>query len=154
MCLIIDTNIFHSVFNADAKEHHHFGPVRKWLSTGKGKMVYGGDKYNRELKGGKYVAIITELGRRGSLVKIPAGPVNRYASELKIKVPEPAFDDEHLVALVAISNCRVICTRDKRAFPYLKRRDLYPKGVKPPKIYQHKNNAPLCCKNHIVEVCR
>jgi hypothetical protein len=154
MCLIIDTNVFHSVFSQDAKEYDHFGPVRNWLSTGTGKMVYGGDKYSRELRGGKFIAVLSELGRKGRLVKIPSASVNKYAAQLKIKVPEAAFDDEHLVAIVAVSKCCVICTRDKKAFPYLKRRELYPKGVKPPKIYQYKSNAGLCSKSHVVEVCR
>jgi hypothetical protein len=153
MCLVIDTNIFFSVFDDTTKEHAHFSPVKQWLMVGKGKMIYGGAKYNDELKGGKYTGVLAELSRMGKLVKIPAASVDRYAAELKVKVPEENFDDEHLVALVAISRCCVVCTWDKRAFPYLKRKDLYPKGVKPPKIYQWKANAVLCCKKYVVAAC-
>jgi hypothetical protein len=154
MCLVIDTNIFHSVFDEQAKDHEHFVPVWTWLTHGKGKMIYGGKKYNKELKGGKFVRIVGELSRMGRLVKLRDPDVDQYAAELKIKVPASAFDDEHLVAIVAISKCCVVCTRDKKAFPYLKRKDLYPKGLKPPKIYQGKKNAKLCCVGHVVDACR
>lgn len=117
-------------------------------------MIYGGSKYNQELKGGKFNSVLAELGRKGKLVKLPGSKVDKYASDLELRVPEAAFDDAHIVALVAISKCRVVCTRDKAALPYLKRRDLYPKGVKPPKIYQQSGNIKLCCEKHVVDACR
>ena len=121
---------------------------------GRGKMIYGGAKYNTELRGGKYTGVLNELGRMGKLVKLPAASVDKYAAALKTKIPDADFDDEHIVALVALSKCCVVCTWDKRAFRYLKRKDIYPKGVKPPKIYQWKSNARLCCDDHVVTACR
>jgi predicted nucleic acid-binding protein len=154
MCLVIDTNVFGSVFNEAAKEHKRFAPVINWLTNGKGRLIYGGDKYNSELKGSSYTRIFAELSRGGKLIRMPTGQVNTYAAQLKVMVRDRDFDDEHIVALVAISRCCVVCTDDKRSFSYLKRRDLYPAGMKPPKIYGSARNADLCCDKHIVDVCR
>jgi len=154
MCLIIDTNVFGSVFNKRAKEHTQYAPVIKWLITGNGKMIYGGTKYNDELRGSLYRRMLAELARSNSLVKIPSDPVDKYAADLKVRVPDKAFDDEHIVALVAISKCCVVCTDDKKSLRYLKRLDLYPRGVNPPKIYKRKSHAKLCCNTHIVAVCQ
>ena len=117
-------------------------------------MIYGGTKYNDEVKGSTYRRILLELGRKGKLRPMPDKRVDGVAAQLKIIAPEKAFDDEHLVALVVVSKCCVICTDDKRSDVYLKRPDFYPKGLKPPKIYRRQNHDSLCCKDHIVAVCR
>ena len=80
--------------------------------------------------------------------------VDKTAAALKERVNDENFDDEHLVALVSVSKCRVVCTDDQRAYPYLKRGDLYPPGVKRPKIYRTARNADLCCAANVVDVCR
>ncbi len=153
MCLIIETNVFASVFNPLSKEHHRFAPVLKWITVGKGKMIYGGDKYKAELRVGLYTRILVELDRKGKLVQLPAAKVNKYEAELRLKVSHRDFDDPHILAMVAVSKCCVVCTDDKRSIPYLKRRDLYPVGVKPPKIYQSLRNANLCCEKHVISTC-
>ena len=98
--------------------------------------------------------ILAEFDRKGKLVKVTDSAVDKLAKELKHRVSDKDFDDEHIVALVIVTGCRVVCTDDKRAMPYLKRRDLYPKGSRPPKIYQGKEHAPLCRGEHIVPACR
>ena len=67
----------------------------------------------------------------GRLVRIPDDAVDALAAELKKRVPQKEFNDEHIVALVALSKCCVVCTDDKRAIQFLKRKD--PKGVPPSK---------------------
>jgi hypothetical protein len=154
MCLIIDTCTFASVFDEHCREYSRFAPIVEWLTTGNGKIIFGGSKYKHEIRGSKFLRILTEFERKGKLVRVSDAKVDRLARELKRRVPERAFNDEHLVALVSITRCCVVCTDDKAAVPYLKRRDLYPRGVKPPKIYRHKAHASLCRSEHIVSACR
>jgi hypothetical protein len=157
MCLIIDANCFGCVFNEKAEHHDEFIPIFNWLLYGKGgRLIYGGDKYKKEVdfKTSKYRRILAEIERKGRLLAMPDKAVNELAERLKAKVGDPNFDDEHIIALVVISKCCVVCTDDKRSFPFLKQRDLYPKGTKPPKIYQSRKNATLCRQEHVVDVCR
>ena len=135
MCVVIDASSIASVFNPKSQDHDRFIPVLKWVTSGGGKVVYGGTKYNAELRLlARYFKIIIELSKQGRVIQVPSEPVDDYAEKLKAKVRDASFNDEHLVALIAISRCRIICTNDRRAHPYLQRADLYPKGVKPPKI--------------------
>jgi hypothetical protein len=154
MCLVIDTCTFSSVSDEQSKEHGRFAPIITWLTLGDGKIIFGGSKYNSEIRGGRFLRILAEFTRKGRIVRVSDAKVDRLAKELKRRVPEKSFNDEHLVELVSITKCCVVCTDDKQAVPYLKRRDLYPRDVKPPKIYRHKSHASLCRNEHIVAACR
>lgn len=153
MCLVIDTCIFHSVFNPDSKNHAKFQPVMGWLTTGRGKIIFGGSKFKKEIKG-TFLRILADFERKGRIVRVSDAHVDKVGKELKGKIDHKDFDDEHLVALVIITKCCVVCTDDKRAMPFLKGRGIYPKGTKPPKIYHSKKNASLCRNEHIVAACR
>jgi len=158
MCLIVDANVFALVFDEKAKGHDRFVPIYNWIWDGwGGRLIYGGTKYKKEIAfgRGKFLGILGELERKGRLLPIlPDSRVDRVAEQTKKKVNDPDFDDEHIVALVAISKCCVVCTDDKRSFPFLMRSDLYPKGVKPPRIYQYKRHATLCCAENVVDACK
>jgi hypothetical protein len=155
MCLIIDVNCIPKVFGTQNQEHARFLPVLCWVMNRNGSVIYGGTKYKKELGlMSRYLGIVAELNRMGKLVLIPDDKVDGRAAELKLKVPDNAFDDEHIVAIAGVSKCCVVCSDDESSYPFVKRRDLYPKGVKPPKIYNKLRHAKLCCDRHIVDVCR
>jgi hypothetical protein len=155
MCLIIDANTVPSVFDPEAQEHTQFIPVLDWITTGKGRIVYGGTKYRKELSlMGRYFRLLGQLSRQGRVIVLPTKPIDIYAAQLKARIPAKKFDDEHIVAIVANSGCRVVCTNDKASHPYLQRQDLYPKGIKRPKIYSAASHVKLCCDKNIVGVCR
>jgi hypothetical protein len=145
------------VFDGKNKKHSKFIPVLNWIN-GKGRMVYGGTKYNDELgKAAKYLPYVVELSKRRRTVQIPNATVDPIAADLKAQCPEPEFDDEHIVALVIASRCCVVCTDDSVAIDYLKRSDLFNPydGVSRPKIYRgHKSHKTLCCDDHLVGACR
>jgi len=86
----------------------------------------------------------------GRRVGIPDDAVDALAAELKKRVPQKEFNDEHIVALVALSKCCVVCTDDK-AIQFVKRKD--PKGI-PPSKYNQSTHSKLCCTEHIVAACR
>lgn len=153
MCLVIDTCTVAKVFNEDAEEHKRFAPIRDWIISQDGKMIYGGRKYIKEL--GSSRRIVVEMERRGKLVRLHDDRVDKIAKDLKRKEPAKRFDDEHLIAMVIVSRCCVICTDDARAMPYLKRKDLYPKKFKRPKIYQSaKHHSSFCATANVVKICR
>lgn len=160
MCLIVDANCFSHVFNLRDKRHPSFAPVFDWLFYGNGGgLIYGGDKYSREVDftSATYLPLLVELHRKGRMLEMCGKCVNQVsARKLKEIVPDnPDFDDEHILALAIISKCHIICTEDMRAIPFLKRPDLYPEGISPPKIYQSKRNADLVRNNaNVAEVCR
>ena len=155
MCLIIDSCCFHCVFDLSSKRHAEFSPVLEWITKGDGKLVYGGQKYKRELRRQpKYLRFLASLRVAGHLVEVDDKEVDRLALTIRKKVLEPDFDDEHLVALVIVSGCRVVCTDDKRADKYLRQKALYPKQVKRPSIYRYEEHQSLCCKKYITGKCR
>jgi hypothetical protein len=158
MCLVIDANCFALVFNSGTKEHGKFVPVLNWITEGKGRMIYGGTKYNTELRRAQWMlGIVAELSRKRRTVQIPNETVDPIATALKVKFPEPAFDDEHIAALVIASRCCVVCTNDNPAISYLKRAEVFSDfaGAERPKIYRgRKNHKVLCCDAHIVRICR
>jgi hypothetical protein len=158
MCLIVDANCFGCVFNPNTREHRRFVPVYNWLMYGRGgRLIYGGTKYKKEVDftTSHYRRLLTEIERKGRLLPMSDRKVDAAAIEVRRKAKnDPRFDDEHIVALVIVSRCCVVCTDDKRSYPYLKRRDLYPTHVKPPKIYHSARNAKLCCDNHVVDICQ
>ena len=157
MCLVIDANCFALVFEPSTKNHDKFVPVLKWITEGRGRMIYGGTKYNTELgKATRILGIVKELSTQRRTVQLLSSTVDPIAEALKVKFPEPAFNDEHIAALVIVSRCCVVCTNDNVAVSYLKRLEVfsdYP-GVERPKIYKgHKSHKDLCCDHHIVAVC-
>ena len=92
---------------------------------------------------------------KGRLIEVCGRCVNRLSRELKETVNDTDFDDEHIMAIVIVSKCRVVCTEEVRALPFFKRRQLYPKGMNPPLIYQSKRNAGIVRNAaNITEACR
>lgn len=157
MCLVIDTCCLAIVFEGANKKHDKFIPVLKWITEGKGRMIYGGTKYDTELgRTTKILGIVGELRKARRAIHLEAAQVDPIAAALKAKCPEPEFDDEHIVALVLASRCCVVCTIDGVAMEYLDRVDLFRDyHVDRPKIYNgHKTHRKLCCDKHIVEMCR
>ena len=140
------------VFERRNQEHHKFVPVLNWVTNGRGRMIYGGTKYNAELgKMIRILGIVVELARKGRTIRLPNRTVDPIAADLRKRFPDPNFDDEHIVALVMASRCCVVCTNDHCAMAYLRRADVIPSR---PKIFSgHRSHRRLCCDKHIVGVC-
>lgn len=158
MCLVIDICCLSMVFDERNEQHPRFISVLHWIADGKGRVIYGGTKYNSELREArKFVGVIAEFARSGKTIQIPDIDVDTIAAALKAKITDPKFNDEHLVALVIASRCCVVCTNDNVAIAFLKCPDVFSgyAGVSRPKIYRgHKSHKDLCCDEHIVGICR
>lgn len=154
MCLIVDTNCFGCFFDKSNQSYSEFTPARNWvLNLNKeGKLIYGGTKYLKEMeKAGKYMRLILELHKIGKVIRLDNSMVDREENRVKSIEPNPDFDDPHLVAMTIVGRCQIICTQDKRAAKFLKKKELYPKGVKRPKLYTGKNCKNLLCKKYIAK---
>lgn len=155
MCIVIDVNVISALFNKNNNDHSNFIPLLEWLVVGKGKMVYGGTKYKEELKFlAKYFAIISELRRAGKVIEVEKTKVDQFQEDIEQNNSDTNFNDQHIVAIVAISKCKLVCSCDQNSFQYIKDRRFYPSNVRPPKIYCNYRNRDLLNDNNIAEICK
>jgi len=156
MCLVIDSCCLAMVFDKGNKRHSDFEPVARWVLVGKGKMIYGGQKYKGELKKAKFIIpIMAELDRSGRLVHLRDSEVDARARELKEDINDNGFNDEHVVAMVVVSRCSVVCTDDRLAIQVLKYRHVYYRyKMKPPKIYRYARHRNMCTDENLAAICR
>jgi predicted nucleic acid-binding protein len=155
MCFVLDINAFHIVFDPAHASHDEFEPLLAWLMDPKKRtsLVFGGEKYRSELaKQRKYLGILSELSRSGKVSQVDDKEVNNQASSLIMRVNSKNFDDAHIVAIFAVSGCRLFASLDKRADRYIKDRTLLPRGQKPPAIYRSKKHARLLTANRVVSL--
>lgn len=154
MCLVIDACRFSNVFNKKDVLHADFRPILLWVTNGKGKIVFGGTKYKKELAhASRYHRLLGELRKQGRVIEVKKSKVDTAENELLRRARKAEMNDSHLVAIVIASGCRLVCTRDKNAIENLKNRSLYPKGISPPKIYTKLCNKSLLCNKHIAPIC-
>lgn len=155
MCVIVDTNCIPIVFNTKAADHARFAKVYTWITKKQGRIVYGGTKYANELRPMRtYLILFLEYEKAGKVVRLNDSEVDAFAAAAKSAIKSKKFNDEHLVGIVATSGCRVICTDDDKAVPFLTDKTLYKKPRKPPKIYSQAIHGHLCCDNHLIAACR
>lgn len=167
MCVIIDKNIFGSVFEKESKNHDDFEPIFRWISGGFGRIVYGGSKYKRELnQSTKYLRLFKRFNNARRIIKISDEKVDELEEKIskeleeKIKpnIPKHDFDenfnDPHIVSIAIISKCRIVCTNDGGLSDFLKMSQFYPQGVDIPKIYRNKSNRDLIKHDNIAEICK
>lgn len=150
MAIIIDTNTFADVFVRSSKDHKQFAPVLDWIINGKGLAVYGGKKYISELrKAHKFIKIFRFLKESGKIIEGNSTIIDKLEQEVIDKVKDKKFDDPHLAAIVIATKCMLICTKDTRSVIFVKRPDLYPKGIKIPAYYISSKNSNLLCDKYI-----
>ncbi len=154
MCLVIDTNTLAAVFDPKASNHEEFKFVSDWIYDGKGKIVFGGSKYKEELSKTKYLSLFTQLNIAGKSCKANDMLVDEEAKTIETILQHPNFDDQHIVALLRITGCKLICSDDKRAHPYFRHNLFFKTASVRPKIYTGKRNKDLLNDNNIAEFCK
>jgi hypothetical protein len=136
MTIVVDINCLPAVFSPEAQNHHDFAPVQRFIENGIGVLVYGGSKYLQELgKMTRYARTVRLMSEQGRAVKIDSEAVDRKQAELERILSGSDCDDPHIVALLAVSNCGLLCSIDHRSFPHVKNRHLYPNDHIGVKIY-------------------
>lgn len=155
MCIVVDPPLFVPMFKATDPEHDVYQPIRDWIFKGPGKFVTGGSTYKKELsKVSSVLKTLTELEKRGKLVKANDETVDAEEQKAKQLMPTSDFDDPHLVALVRTTLCRLICIRDPRAHKFLRNSTLYVSTKHRPRLYTRAKNKQLLCEQHISTCCR
>lgn len=154
MCFILDVNSFHCVFGSRKKEHTDFVPLARWLyDNPRTSLVIGGKTYLEEIgRMPKYLEYLVELKRARKLCKISCAVVDAEEKRLKKAVKHRNFNDAHILALICASGCLLFASQDKRADPFLKMKDLYPKGQKRPSIYRSAKHRVLLRDENIVQL--
>lgn len=154
MCIVVDPPVFIPLFKSRDPENRKFAPVLNWLSRGPGKLVLGGTTYEKELRQvSTILGFLAELERSGKIVRVPQGAVDLEQRMVRAIEPRPEFDDAHLVALVRASGCKLVCTRDKRAGPFIRSARFYRAGMRP-KIYTSLRHRKLLCSRNIAGCCQ
>ncbi|MGB1204290.1 MAG: hypothetical protein ACPG5B_01520 [Chitinophagales bacterium] len=150
MPIIIDTNCLANVFSAKSDRHEHFKPVKEWIISGKGLVVYGGTQYFEELKKNmKYAKILRLLKASGKAKVGDRTKIDELTKRNKAIFPEKDFDDPHLPAIAIVTKCLLICSEDMRSVKYIKNRQLYPSGFSVPVYYSSEKNANLLCDKYV-----
>jgi len=153
MCLVLDANSFPAVFRTDTVDHKQFRPVTKWIMGGPGFLVYGGTTYKNELREmSKYWSLVLELKKRGRVKEINDNVVNKHERKVKLLVGTCDCDDCHIIAIFRASGCQLLCSKDRRADKYIKKKTLYDGGQTPPAIYRSIKHVTLLCKERIVNL--
>lgn len=151
MCIVIDTNTLSHVFNEKDEKHPEFKPVRDWIVNGQGKVVFGGTKYIAEI-GPRLIPVLLALRTANKAVRVSDSCVNGVADEISKVIQHDDFDDQHIVALLMKSGCKLVCSLDVRAYPYFQHMEFFGAG-KRPKIYSGSRNADLLCNSNIAQLC-
>ncbi|MFN9109065.1 MAG: hypothetical protein ACK5XN_03160 [Bacteroidota bacterium] len=153
MCIIVDTNVLASVFKQNASNHSQFKPILDWIVYGKGKLVFGGTQYINEIKG-SYLELFLQLKKAGKAVFIPTDLVDAEQLVVDGMIADPDFDDPHLVGLLRVSGCKLICSLDSRAFPFFRHALFFTPASSRPRIYSQLSNSSLLRDRYIAEVCK
>lgn len=151
MAILIDVNTVSKVFNVSDAEHHKFKPVRDWIIERKGKMIYGGETYIKEIKLlKKYNNLLTQLKTARKVILFDGVLVDSKEKQIKsvlksrgISKTDVRYNDSHIVAILAVTKCRMLCTADKRSHLFIKDASFYDKSTDRPKIYSNQRHSPL-----------
>lgn len=142
--IIIDACAWACVFSAACADHENFRPVLEAIETRRRIVAWGGTGYITELKRcRRYLGIHVELERQRKARRFADAHVDVVEVEVQAKEEDPDFDDAHIIALQIVSGAVVICSGDRRANRFFKKRELYPKRHRRPRIYSSRRNSEL-----------
>jgi predicted nucleic acid-binding protein len=153
MCLVIDANVFSSVFNGLSSDHAEYEPVLAWITQGRGFIVYSGSKYKKELaQAHRYLQLFIELRKQGKVVEVNAVLVDQHEVVVNQLAGTKKCNDAHIIAIFRVSGCRLLCSNDQLSDKYIKNPALYLKRQKPPLIYRSVQHVHLLRNEHIVRI--
>jgi len=144
MRIVIDANALSVVFNPNNLNHEEFKPVFDWVYSGQGKMTYGGTKYEEELsRMTRFLGLIVELKKTVSIIVLNRDSVDEEADKIASAVVDSRFNDPHILAIVIVGRCKIVCSTDEVLHVFLQDKSLYPKGFPRPKIYTGLSSARI-----------
>jgi predicted nucleic acid-binding protein len=157
MCIVIDMNVIGRVFDSNKNDSYKYQPVLNWILHQDGMLVVGGSTFFEELrKLTKYLKFYNILNKAGKVKRINDEDVDAKMEELITLCDHRDFDDPHIVALLIVSGCKVLCTEDKRSIPFVKNKAWYEKNQKVPSIYNsssYRNHRNILSTKNLTECC-
>lgn len=152
MCIVIDVNVIPCVFDTENKEHCQYKPVFNWVIEGKGKLVIGGTTFLEELeKLSKYLKLLQLLNTAKKVVYVNNDLIDKERDRIRNQVTDADFDDPHLIGLLKVSKCKLICTNDHRMKKYI---PIFFSNRERPRLYTKAKNCKLLCDNNIAAICK
>lgn len=150
MPIIIDTNCVPTLFNRRSENFKELEPVLNWILKGKGVMIIGGTKYKEEIsKLRNYLGIIRLLKEGGKLQEGDLNEIDNYQRKVERLNSDPDFDDPHLVAIVFVTKCKIICSADGRSVKHVTDAKYYPTNFRKPVYYMSSRNKDLLCDTYV-----
>ena len=137
MCIILDADCIKDM-NGPSEDGK---PVLRWLLTGGGGLIVGG-KQKRELsRSEKLMATMVTLSQAGKLHTLDDAKVEALTETLK---PNCQSNDPHVIAVAALSGCRLIFSRDQNLHKDAKNKQILSPAAS---IYKSKDHQ------HLLEPC-
>ena len=152
MCIVIDANTFHKMVDTNNED---FTPLNNWIQNTDHKIIHGGSTYSKELLlHNDFRRYLKGLERVGKTKEIETKQVDELEEKLKLYFINTAYDDHHLVAILFISGCKLVCSHDKGFHKLIKDccsdtgkrkiiRKTSVKQISKVKIYQNKNHSDM-----------
>ncbi len=143
MGVVIDVNVLPCVFNPNDSSHSDFEPVLKWIDKGAGVMVVGGTRYRAEVgKLYRYAGLLKLHRDRGNVVHVCDDMVDARVEVVTAETCGTGCDDQHIIALLDVSRCQLLCSHDERSYQFVQDRILYASPLVV-KIYKRAEHEPL-----------
>ncbi len=144
MSIVVDINTFAMVFDSANKNHAEFAPIKSWIENREGFLLFGGTKYKEELfQSYRTVRLVRQLRDAGSAIEISSEAVDAIEVGVRKAIKGTNCNDPHVIALLAASNCSLLCSHDKESYPFMKCKSYFPKGSPKVRIYSGKRNVKL-----------
>jgi hypothetical protein len=138
MCIIIDANAVHEIANKTRDGL----PVLQWIFKGKGGGLIVGGHLKTELARAGMAPTLVELNRAGRLHSVDDVNIDSIAAEV---APRCRSNDSHVVAIVKISRCSLLFSKDIDLGRDVQNREIIDHQVH---IYKNRDHA------HLLRECR
>jgi hypothetical protein len=113
MCVVVDADTFTYFSNPHSSRHGEFQPIIKWVRDSNCKYVYGGTTYTNQLNKHKdFRDFLKTMWQAGKTVDIGRQKVDQTERVIRQTITGPGYNDHHIVAIVLISRCKVVCSLD------------------------------------------
>lgn len=134
--VVVDTDSLSKVFDKANKEYKEYEPLHKSIIEQKRSVImYGGTKYMNELKRArKFLRLFVELGKSGMASMLNVQAVDNEEEKIIGLASDSKFNDHHIIAIVVVGRCNIICSSDTNSHGHYKNSLYYPKHLRP-KIY-------------------
>lgn len=138
MCIIVDADVIGGMLGDPANDDA--APVRQWIESGRGKIVYSTEgRFGSEIVG-KARAKLQQYYRAGKAKFVPYGEFR----EMEVRLQEDGglrSEDFHVIAMAKAARVRLLYTKDAKLMNDFKNKTIIhnPRG----KVYSSRRNRSL-----------